>query len=516
MTPPGTRMSGGFAPLHRRLGALFGLRLCLAAAVLVAAGVLPDAVGLSLHGIAPLVAAYLVGAVGLEVWRQSRTALPRWVVGAVVLSDSVFMTVVVMLAGGPATPMTFLLYVHLIAVTLLAAYRTGLKLAVWQSLLLIVASYLPQSLTGVTPPSRTTAVFGVVAFLAVAVATAVCSAVNERELRRSRAGFQSLADMASQMEDVQNPDEVVAVLLRAIPRYFGKCRAALYLHANATVATIDGGRIETAPVDAAKPDAVAQRCWDRRAPVLVRTLDADADPVLQAALPGARNVVVLPFTADAEPIGVLAVERGGGFGVTVGTAVVSMLSQFATHAALAHRNVRLMAEVKHLATVDALTGLSNRRTFEATLQREIARGIRTGAPLSLLLVDVDHFKRVNDQHGHPVGDEVLRHVGRVLATHGREEDLPARYGGEEFAVILPGCPPEEALGVAERLRVGIAGCDAPVRVTASVGAASLHSNAGDAASLIQAADAALYEAKETGRDRTVAAKSPHLHSVQVA
>ena len=510
-------MAGDLAPLRRRLGALFVLRLGLAWAVLAATAVMPKVIGVSLQRIAPVVALYLLSAVAVEVYRQLRGGLPTVVMGATVLADGIFMTGVLTVAGGPGTPMTFLLYVHLIAVTLLASYRTGLKIALWQSLLLAVAYYLPKSVTGITPPSGTEAVFGVVTFMAVAMVTAVCSSLTERELRRSRAGFRALADMASQMEDVQNPDEVVAVLLRAVPRYFGRCRVALYLRDETSVSFIEGDRLSTRALDqTAAPDAIVRRCWDQRGPVLVRSLDAGANPMLSSVLPNARNVVVLPFTADAEAVGALVVERGGRAGVGIGTSVVTMLAQFATHAALSHRNVRLLAEVKHLATVDALTGLSNRRTFEEALNREIARSTRTGAPLSLLLVDVDHFKLVNDRHGHPMGDEVLRHVGRVLATHGREEDLPARYGGEEFVVILPGCPAEEALGVAERLREGISGPDAPVHVTASVGAASLHRNAADAEGLVKAADTALYDAKAGGRDRTVAATSSHLRAVNVA
>jgi diguanylate cyclase (GGDEF)-like protein len=510
-------MAGDLAPLRRRLGALFVLRLVLAATVLAATSAMPKVLGVSLQRIAPMVAIYLITATGVEAYRQLRAGLPTALMGATLLADGIFMTGVLTVAGGPGTPMAFLLYVQLIAVTLLASYRTGLKIALWQSLLLMVAHYLPKSVTGIAPPSRAEAVFGVVTFLGVALVTAVCSSLTERELRRSRAGFRALADMAAQMEDVQNPDEVVAVLLRAVPRYFGRCRATLFLRDESSISFVDGDRITTRALDpGVAPDQVVKRCWDERGPVLVRSLDAHANPTLSAVLPRARNLVVLPFTADAEAVGALVVERGGRAGLGIGASVVAMLGQFATHGALAHRNVRLLAEVKHLATVDALTGLSNRRTFEDALQREIARSTRTGAPMSLLLVDVDHFKLVNDHHGHPMGDEVLRHVGRVLATHGREEDLPARYGGEEFAVILPGCPPEEALGVAERLRAGISGEDAPLRVTASVGAASLHRNAVDAEGLITAADTALYAAKASGRDRTVAATTAHLHAVDVA
>jgi diguanylate cyclase (GGDEF)-like protein len=250
---------------------------------------------------------------------------------------------------------------------------------------------------------------------------------------------------------------------------------------------------------------VVAQCWAERAPVLRGSLDPVTNPALAAALPGARNVVVVPLTADREPLGAVMVECGGRPTTRIQASTVALLAQFGAHAALALRNARLLVEVQHLAAVDPLTGLANRRTFEATLHREIARSVRTGEDVSLLLIDVDHFKHVNDALGHPAGDEVLRHVGRVLSTYGREVDLPARYGGEEFAVILPACPADEAVRVAERLRAGIAGPAARVTVTASAGVASVPRDATTAEELVAAADAALYRAKQSGRDRTVAA-----------
>ncbi len=502
------RAAGDLSPLQPRLGALFALRLMLAGAVLATAAAPSSAARASFDAVAVVVAVYLLPVVVTELFRQWREGLPRWAVGFTVLGDGVFLAVAVTLSGGPGSALSFLLYVHLIAVTLLASYRTGLKVALWQSLLLVVTFYMPESVTGVPALSVPEAVFAVAAFLGVAIATAGCSALNERELRRSRTGFQALAQMAADVEEVDNPDEVVRVLLDAIARAFNVRRAAVYLEQpNTVTAWIDGEATTMALPAGTQPDAVVLQCWTDLHPVLRKRLDPGADGVLAGILPGARNVIVLPFTADGHPAGAVIVERGGGATARIGASTVTLLSQFAVHAALAHRNVRLMAEVKHLATVDGLTGLMNRRTFEDALQREVSRATRTGADLSLLLVDVDHFKKVNDTHGHPVGDEVLRHVGRVLATAGRDFDLPGRYGGEEFVVILPGCGPDEAVAVGDRLRAAIAATGAPVPVTASIGAAALHRNAADAESLIKAADAALYEAKQTGRNRTVAAGS---------
>ena len=493
------------SPLRPRLGALFVLRLVLAAVVAGIVAVVPAAIPAAPSTVLIVVAVYLVVSVGTDLARQRLGTLPNWAVGLAVLSDAVFIVAVLTLGGGAGSGLSFLLYVHLIAVTLLASYRTGLKVAVWQSLLLVVAHYLPASFTGVQPLAVADAVFLIASFLAVAVATAVCSALNESQLRRGRAGFQVLAEMAAELEQVHDPDAVLDVLVRAVPRAFPARRVAVVVRDPANLIRFDADGVTTLPAIPTQPDLVVAQCWAERGPILRRALPAADNPVLAAALPQATNVVVIPLSADGDPFGALVMERGGRGEVRIQASVVALLGQFAAHAALALRNARLLAEVQRLAAIDELTGLANRRTFETTLNREVARAIRTGEDLSLLLIDVDHFKKVNDQHGHPMGDAVLRYVGRVLATLGREVDLPARYGGEEFAVILPACPADEAVRVAERLREGIAGDNAPLSVTASVGVAALPHHAATGEALIKAADAALYEAKQTGRNRTVTA-----------
>jgi diguanylate cyclase (GGDEF)-like protein len=174
------------------------------------------------------------------------------------------------------------------------------------------------------------------------------------------------------------------------------------------------------------------------------------------------------------------------------------------HTALALRNAALLDEVERLATRDGLTGLANRRLFEESLERETARSNRLGTPLSLLILDVDHFKQINDTYGHPAGDAVLREIGTAVAGSTKAFDVAARYGGDEFVVHLPGCTAVDAGGVADRVRVEIAHqvIDAPV--TVSVGIATMPDNALDAERLVAAADSALYEAKRSGRDRTLA------------
>ncbi|MCL4234880.1 MAG: diguanylate cyclase [Deltaproteobacteria bacterium] len=175
--------------------------------------------------------------------------------------------------------------------------------------------------------------------------------------------------------------------------------------------------------------------------------------------------------------------------------------------AVAVNDARLYEQMEQLATTDSLTELMNRRAFNAALAGEIARFARTRSGLSLILLDIDHFKRVNDTYGHPAGDDVLRAVAAAIHAEVRNVDTAARWGGEEFAIVLPSTTPPGARKFAERLRKKVAGLDVPIeggrriRVTISLGIAGIPQDAEDLAALVAAADAALYHSKESGRDR---------------
>ena len=170
-------------------------------------------------------------------------------------------------------------------------------------------------------------------------------------------------------------------------------------------------------------------------------------------------------------------------------------------------------ECERLSVTDGLTGLFNRRHFEERLREEFSRSQRYGAPVSLIMLDLDHFKNVNDEHGHPFGDRVLRETAELISTSIREHDICARYGGEEFAIVLPNTNVQGAAAVAERFvsrmreriyRVeasGAGGVAAEVRVTASVGVVAYPARqAASPDRLIELADEALYRAKAEGRN----------------
>jgi diguanylate cyclase len=162
-----------------------------------------------------------------------------------------------------------------------------------------------------------------------------------------------------------------------------------------------------------------------------------------------------------------------------------------------------------LSSRDALTGLANRRQFELALAAEMDRVARAGEEALLLMLDIDHFKRVNDTHGHPAGDAVIRAVARALTESVRPMDTPARIGGEEFAVILPSCKPADGMRVAERIRGRIeseaieAAPGLVLRVTVSIGGAFAAPWVRSTAALwIERADQKLYSAKGSGRNCT--------------
>ncbi|HKI87000.1 MAG TPA: GGDEF domain-containing protein [Thermoanaerobaculia bacterium] len=183
------------------------------------------------------------------------------------------------------------------------------------------------------------------------------------------------------------------------------------------------------------------------------------------------------------------------------------------------RQVRMSQRLRRQATTDALTGLANRRSFIQQSRRELARATRSIRPVSVLAIDVDHFKRINDSYGHAVGDAVLRELARRLGGAVREGDLVARTGGEELSVLLPDTSEAMAVRVAEKLRRAIA--DAPVAagsfevpVTVSLGVGSLGPGCAELDALLAEADRALYTAKRSGRNRVASNARPMLTVVR--
>jgi diguanylate cyclase (GGDEF)-like protein len=170
-------------------------------------------------------------------------------------------------------------------------------------------------------------------------------------------------------------------------------------------------------------------------------------------------------------------------------------------------NARLMKTMEGQAMSDSLTGLANARFFDPYLEQELEAARRDQQPLSLVMIDIDHFKDFNDTYGHPAGDEALRTFARVLGSSIRASDVAARYGGEEFIIALRHASAEDAGRLAEKVRLAVEqmvielGPGRYARITASFGVASTEQHVNDPKALVSLADAALYRAKEAGRNR---------------
>jgi diguanylate cyclase (GGDEF)-like protein len=286
---------------------------------------------------------------------------------------------------------------------------------------------------------------------------------DRREGQRSRDPREALALVGDTLAATHNPDALLPVILRATAEAIGA----------------SGGRMVRAVTEIAAVGA---------APREVSPLE------LELASPGDGRTQMLLYP----PL--------GGFDAEAERLATWLASQ----ASIALENARLHHVVQHQAVTDELTGLVNRRRFMTALDAEIARTSRVRPP-ALILADLDDFKRVNDDFGHPIGDEVLQEFARALGTCVRDIDIPARLGGEEFAVLLPETSLEGAAAVAERLQRVLTAAPLLVRggrsidATASFGVAELvEGETADA--LLRRADAALYGAKAEGKNRVVVAE----------
>ncbi len=232
---------------------------------------------------------------------------------------------------------------------------------------------------------------------------------------------------------------------------------------------------------------------------------------LARLVPAARSFAAVPLLLpDYQMIGLLYL--GFDRPEALRAEDCQVIEDFAARIAFPLQKVRQQERLHGMAYTDAMTGLRNYRAFCAQLDEEVRRATRYNHPVSLLLLDLDLFKQVNDQFGHQVGDRALMHLATVLRASVRDTDLPARYGGEEFVVLCPETDADEALVVAERIRQAVAstpfldGEHAPVYLTVSIGVATFPWDADDDATLIHNADAALYQAKRAGRNRVFPAR----------
>jgi diguanylate cyclase (GGDEF)-like protein len=323
--------------------------------------------------------------------------------------------------------------------------------------------------------------------------------------RRRLAQLDGLLGMAEQLAGTIDSQSAAAAALDALVTLHGFPRAALLTVDAEKIALLATHGVSHHRV-AGRPESRAVDAALRRAkPQLLQEVARDEEPWLARLVPDGSTVLIVPMVVDGDPLGVLLLQlpvlRDKGWAQSL----LEPLERGASITARTLRTVRRIERLELMAATDSLTSIPNRRNFTTSLERELARSSRTGNPVSLVMFDLDDFKRVNDQHGHQAGDDVLRGVAEALQVACRDLDTAARYGGEEFVVILPDCPPERSIEVAERLRTAVSAADLPHRLTASAGVASYPEHADDLEGLVRAADEALLLSKRSGRNRTTAA-----------
>jgi diguanylate cyclase (GGDEF)-like protein len=485
------------------------LRIGLVLLIVVVAGTNPGGVAPASAHLWPATLGYvLTFSTGELFWRLWRRR-GLWLFGALLVTDAAYLVYASYLTGGMSSPLRFTVLLHLIAVALLASYRTGLKLVIWYVLLFLVEYYLPVAKTS---GSAVSGYAGVVVFAvvlaAIAFGTSALSAVNERELRRRRFDLEALAALAVALEDSRTPGQVAETALASIAENFGIGRMVLVqTGSRADVLAAKGVEVPQTALQIGASSVMAQ-AEQLRATLLPMELLPEDDPGLADMFGPAHNLVVTPLHAEGGCLGVLVFEHGNRHGSRIERRMLTIIERFASHTALALRNAMLLQSLQEAASTDMLTGIRNRRSFEEALDREITRSCRTGEPVTLVMLDLDHFKQINDNHGHQKGDELLRSVATALLVNCRDVDVACRYGGEEFAVILTDCGAEEAATTAVRLWAGAAEIDSDLALTVSAGYATFPEQVHTREDLVSAADKALYEAKAEGRNRIIGYTEP--------
>lgn len=229
-------------------------------------------------------------------------------------------------------------------------------------------------------------------------------------------------------------------------------------------------------------------------------------PIMPFKMDRVNSVFLLPMFYEKNLLGILSLllEKINA----LSSYQCRLIEVLGNQASISIANARFHAEIERLAVTDGLTGLFNHRHFQERLAHEFNRLGRFSAPVSLLLIDIDYFKKINDTYGHPVGDVVLKRVANIIRKTVRNIDIPARYGGEEFAVVLVGTDEKGAVNMGERLRKTVMDTKFEsdkntFSVTVSIGISSYEGEAMKKEELVDKADKALYQAKGNGRNRSV-------------
>ncbi|HEX8245256.1 MAG TPA: sensor domain-containing diguanylate cyclase [Longimicrobium sp.] len=324
-------------------------------------------------------------------------------------------------------------------------------------------------------------------------------AAQALELDQLRFHLTALQQVARTLAVVRSLEETERLVLDSVGEVFFAWWAALY-HTDGEQYTCRAVRsLRGESVAYAIPARVVRAVASPGQPPVVPPQDAEIRDHVPAEV-----AVVAPLDFGDGDAGLLILGRRMTEAPYEGHDL-ALLRALADSSAIALRNAELLDRLRAQATIDPLTGCHNRRGFDEILGVEFARAKRYGRPLTLVLLDIDHFKAVNDDYGHEVGDNALQRIGRAVRHTFRNTDSASRYGGEEFAIIFPETAKEEGARLAERLRVLIEtlppNAEVPRSLTASFGVSAFPDDGGDISALIRAADRALYLAKANGRNR---------------
>lgn len=336
-------------------------------------------------------------------------------------------------------------------------------------------------------------------------------ALTRRRSNRRRRYAEAQAEFATAMQAAVDSSEADALLKRHLERSLAGTTVTVLRRSEADERLEAGTPVPpSSPLTPGLAEARPRDCLAiRRGSTHVRRA---GEPLVACAVCGdCRATSCRPLLVADRVIGAVLVEHDEAEVPRSNERDERAIADTLAQAAPVLSGLRTLALAQSRAMTDALTGLPNRWALQDALRRMLAQAARSRGTLGLVLIDLDHFKQLNDTYGHDGGDQALAAVGHALLSELRESDLPARSGGEEFAVLLPDTPLEGALAVAEQLRRAIAAIELPLpgaRLTASLGVAVLPLHAVESEGLMRAADRALYAAKRAGRNRVEVAASP--------
>jgi diguanylate cyclase (GGDEF)-like protein len=341
--------------------------------------------------------------------------------------------------------------------------------------------------------------------MALSMVTELRTILIERQTALDDAGFQlrALRNVARLLSSVHSTEETEQLVLDFMAEVFFAWWACLYRPDGAHYRP----KVYRSLNDRRRPSAIERTALDSQVPAGSAAIRADEVGVAQLVGPGAELVV--PLDAGSERMAMLVLGPRIS-DKAYGRPELELAGTLSFAAAIALKNSELVEQLQSAASTDELTGLYNRRALEERLAAEFSRSLRHQLHSTALLVDLDHFKQVNDDSGHAAGDRMLVEVAQVLKRECRTLDVVGRLGGDEFLVILPMTKPEEALVFVSRVQSGLARLEEQHpekgRCTASFGLAECPRHGTSVASVLAAADAALYQAKRGGRNAVTIAE----------